>query len=227
MFLSPELAIIQHSTGVMQVQHDYFENGISFFTNVIYSSIRLAVANGEVAPFVGHNAFLRWRGKISPHTSLHHSNAFLAVQSVGNLEENGYIAFWSESHVSEDFDMALRLQVTGNIVRLGAYHKDEFKEGVSLHIYDELARWEKYAYGCNELVFNPIHTWLWKSPITPLFRTFLFSDMQLSSKITIIGYISSCECPPYHLDMPANKRRLCPSLRLPLHNYELLPRRLV
>jgi hypothetical protein len=139
------------------------------------------------------------------------------VQSVGRTNQEGegadYVAYWSEQHVSEDFDMALRLQIAGNIVRLATYHDNEFKEGVSLTIYDELARWEKsvdfkldccdmtltcfsrYAYGCNELVFNPIHTWLWKSPITPLFRTFLFSDMQLSSKITIIGYISSCK---YH-----------------------------
>ena len=49
----------------------------------------------------------------------------------------------------------------------------------------------RYAYGCNELVFNPIYTWLWKGPFTKLFRTFLFSNMQLSSKLTIIGYISS------------------------------------
>jgi len=178
MFHSPELAIIQHSTGVMQVQKDYFENGIAYFTNVIYSSIRLAVANGEVAPFVGHNAFLRWS----------------AVQSVGRTEENSdYIAFWSESHVSEDFDMALRLQIAGNTVRLGAYHNDEFKEGVSLHIYDELARWEKYAYGCNELVFNPMYTWLWKGPFSKLFRDFLGSSIHLGSKLTILGYITSCK----------------------------------
>ncbi|KAF2761334.1 hypothetical protein EJ05DRAFT_491960 [Pseudovirgaria hyperparasitica] len=175
MYLSPEVAIIQHSTGVMQVSWDYFENGITFFTNLIYSAVSFAVGSGETAPFVGHNAFLRWQ----------------AVQSVGRHEENGYIAFWSESHVSEDFDIALRLQIAGNIVRLATYHDNQFKEGVSLTIYDELARWEKYAYGCNELVFNPVHQWLWKSPFTPLFRTFLWSDMQLSSKITILGYISS------------------------------------
>jgi hypothetical protein len=58
-------------------------------------------------------------------------------------EEDGYVAFWSESHVSEDFDVALRLQTTRNIIRMAAYHYDEFKEGVSLTIYDELARWEK------------------------------------------------------------------------------------
>lgn len=63
MFLSPEVAIIQHSTSVMQVSQDYFENGITYFTNLIYSAIRFAVGSGETAPFVGHNAFLRWQGK--------------------------------------------------------------------------------------------------------------------------------------------------------------------
>ncbi|KAF2672593.1 hypothetical protein BT63DRAFT_466148 [Microthyrium microscopicum] len=175
MFLSPEVAIIQHSTGVMQVAHDYFENGITFFTTLIYSSIRFAVANGEVSAFVGHNAFISWA----------------QLQSVGVVESNGYVAYWSECHVSEDFDVALRLQNAGSIIRLATYHNDDFKEGVSLTIYDELNRWEKYAYGCNELVFNPIHTWLWRGPFTKLFGAFMFGNMHLSSKITILGYISS------------------------------------
>ena len=129
MFFSPEVAIVQHSAGVMQVVGDYFENGITFFTNQIYSSIRFAIGQGEVAPFVGHNAFLRWA----------------AVQSVGvpPKDENDYEKYWSEAHVSEDFDIALRLQIAGNVVRLASYHGDGFKEGVSLTIYDELARWEK------------------------------------------------------------------------------------
>jgi len=38
----------------------FFENGITFFTNMVYSQIKYAVASGDVAPFVGHNAFLRW-----------------------------------------------------------------------------------------------------------------------------------------------------------------------
>ncbi|KAF3941646.1 hypothetical protein ABW19_dt0202630 [Dactylella cylindrospora] len=127
MFLSPEVAIVQHSAGVMQVVGDYFENGITYFTNLIYSAIRFVCGSGEVAPFVGHNAFLRWQ----------------AVQSVAiRTEEREY--YWSESHVSEDFDMALRLQVAGNTVRLATYHGLKgFQEGVSLTIYDELARWEK------------------------------------------------------------------------------------
>jgi len=39
MFLSPEVAIVQHSTGVMQVVEDYFENGITFFTNMVYTAV--------------------------------------------------------------------------------------------------------------------------------------------------------------------------------------------
>ena len=64
MFLSPEVAIVQHSTGVMQVSWDYFENGITFFTNMVYTAIRFSIGSGEVAPFVGHNAFLRWQGEL-------------------------------------------------------------------------------------------------------------------------------------------------------------------
>lgn len=82
-------------------------------------------------------------GSSTPKSSKHRPDIGKAVQSVGVEEENGYIAYWSESHVSEDFDIALRLQIAGNIVRIASYHNDEFKEGVSLTIYDELARWEK------------------------------------------------------------------------------------
>ncbi|KAL2069191.1 hypothetical protein VTL71DRAFT_15529 [Oculimacula yallundae] len=172
---SPEVGIMQFSSGVMQVVNTYFENGITFFTNLIYTAIRYTVANGDVAPFVGHNAILRWS----------------AIQQVSYEDEDGYEKFWSESHVSEDFDMSLRLQCNGYTIRLAAWAGDGFKEGVSLTVYDELARWEKYAYGCNELLFHPIRVWLWKGPFTPLFRRFLFSNIRFTSKITIISYIGT------------------------------------
>ena len=50
--------------------------------------------------------------------------------------------------------MSLRLQVANNIVRLASYHNGEFKEGVSLTIYDELARWEKYFSPCPACLFK-------------------------------------------------------------------------
>lgn len=91
--------------------------------------------------------------------------------------------------------MSLRLQMAKFIVRLATYHNGGFKEGVSLTVYDELARWEKYAYGCNELVFNPIYQW-WRGPFTKLFMRFLWSDIKLTSKITILAYIGTCKIHP-------------------------------
>jgi hypothetical protein len=139
---SPEVALLQHASGILQVVNNAFENGITYFTNLIYTSIQFAVGSGDVAPFVGHNTFVRWK----------------AIQKI-SWEEDGMTKFWSDCHVSEDFDVSLRLQINGFVVRLAAYHNGGFKEGVSLTVYDELARWEKYAYGCNELVFHPVIHW--------------------------------------------------------------------
>jgi hypothetical protein len=172
---SPNVGILQFSSGVMQVVNNYFENGITFFTNLIYTAINYTVANGDVAPFVGHNAILRWS----------------AIQQVSYMDEDGYEKFWSERHVSEDFDMSLRLQCEGYIIRLATWANGGFKEGVSLTVYDELARWEKYAYGCNELLFHPVRQWIYRGPFTELFRKFLFSNIRFTSKITIVSYIGT------------------------------------
>ena len=171
---SPEVALLQHSSGILQVVGNAFENGISYFTNLVYTSIQFAVGNGDCAPFVGHNTFIRWK----------------AIQSIA-WEEDGATKFWSESHVSEDFDVSLRLQMNGFVVRLATYHNGGFKEGVSLTVYDEIARWEKYAYGCNELVFNPLLKWPTRGPFTRLFMRFCFSNIKITSKITIFAYIGT------------------------------------
>jgi hypothetical protein len=97
---------------------------------------------------------------------------------------------WSESHVSEDFHLSLRLQIAGFQIRMASYHGEEFKEGVSLTVYDELARWEKYTYGCNELVFNPLWRW-YKGPITPLYLSYLMSNVKTSTKLMVLSYTIS------------------------------------
>ena len=116
---------------VMQVAEHYFENGITHFTRRINKCISLGCANGEVAPFVGHNAFLRWS----------------AVQDASFIDVDGKRKQWSEANVSEDFDLALRLLLKGYNLRWATYSEGGFKEGVSLTVVDELARWQKYAYG--------------------------------------------------------------------------------
>ncbi|KAK2068327.1 hypothetical protein P8C59_002969 [Phyllachora maydis] len=145
---APEVALIQFRSDVMNVTTSYFERGVTWFTRYIYTAITFAVASGDSAPFVGHNAMLRW-------SAMQHAAAY--------EDEDGYEKYWSESHVSEDFDMSLRLQVQGYSIRFAAYTGDGFKEGVSLTVYDELARWEK----------------------------FLFSSIPLARKLTIIAYIGT------------------------------------
>lgn len=172
---SPEVAIIQFSSGVLNVTTSFFEMAITFFTNLVYTAIKFAVANGDVAAFVGHNAILRWS----------------AIQDVRFTDKDGVEKYWAETTVSEDFDMALRLQAMGYNLRFSTYCGDGFKEGVSLTVYDELSRWEKYAYGCAELLFHPFRYWLTRGPITPLFRRFIRSPMSLMAKLTIMAYIGT------------------------------------
>ena len=63
---------------------------------------------------MGHNAFLRWK----------------ALQEVAFVDpEDGKVKIWSESNVSEDFDMALRLMLRGWDVRWATYSRGGFKEG--------------------------------------------------------------------------------------------------
>ncbi|TKY85615.1 hypothetical protein EX895_005777 [Sporisorium graminicola] len=172
---SPEIGALQHCSGVMYVADHYFERMIGYFTKMVNLSISWCVANGSIAPLVGHNAFLRWR----------------AVQEVIYHDVDGERCIWSHQHVSEDFDMALRLLMKGFLVRWATYSNDEFLEGVSLTCDDEVNRWQKYAFGCSELVFNPLRYWPTRGPLSPLFRTFLWSKCSTTYKVNACSYIFS------------------------------------
>ena len=90
--------------------------------------------------------------------------------------------------------MAMRLQEKGYIIRWSTYSKGEFKEGVSLTIDDEVNRWQKYSYGCSELLFNPFAKWLTKGPINPAIHRFVWCSAPLHYKIAILAYMFSyCE----------------------------------
>ena len=96
----------------MQVANHFFENGMAFFTRLLQVNISMAVASGNggsfhrclltiVAPFVGHNAFLRWS----------------ALQECAQVDDfDGAARVWSECHVSEDFQVALNLQSAVSII---------------------------------------------------------------------------------------------------------------
>jgi hypothetical protein len=118
----------------------------------------------------------------------------------------------------------------GMVIRLASYHNGGFKEGVSLTLYDELARWEKYAYGCSELVFHPLqvntfslwdvlsltttrYQWPYRGPLTRLFLRFLWSNIAITSKTLIVAYICTCEAAPLFISAinPLTKLQITPS----------------
>jgi glycosyl transferase family 2 len=74
---------------------------------VASTNISLGCANGEVAPFVGHNAFLRW--------SAGHDAAFIDPADSNKRKQ------WSEANVSEDFDLVLKLLLHRYILRWATY----------------------------------------------------------------------------------------------------------
>ena len=131
-----------------------------------------ACANGEVVPFVRHNTCVRCTSAALALTAARRFLHWEALQDTAFVDEaDGMKKIWSKSNVSEDFDMALRLQLKGYSIwcarrmsslisacadvcvhRWALYSNGGFKEGMSLTVDDELNRWEKYAYGCNECV---------------------------------------------------------------------------
>ncbi|KPV73979.1 uncharacterized protein RHOBADRAFT_45272 [Rhodotorula graminis WP1] len=170
---SPEVGVLQHCSGTFLAGAGFFENYISFFTTSVNYSITWAVANGSSSPFMGHNAFLRWS----------------ALQHQAQANPEGKI--WSEEHVSEDFVMTLNLVRAGYITRWATYSKLGFEEGVSLSCDDELNRWQKYAFGCSEMVFQPFRYWFTRGPISKLFTSFLRGKSPLPCKLSSISYIAS------------------------------------
>ena len=81
------------------MSHDYFENAMAFFTKTIYNAIMLSVSGGDISPLVGHNAFLRWAH----------------MKECAFQGADGQTRYWSDAHVSEDFDIAIRFQVCSRL----------------------------------------------------------------------------------------------------------------
>jgi hypothetical protein len=115
-----------------------------------------------------------------------------AIQDAAFMDPaDGQEKIWSEHNVSEDFDMAMRLQEKGYIIRWSTYSKGDFKEGVSLTVDDELNRWQKYSYGCSELLFNPFVKWPTKGPINVAIHRFVWCNAPLHYKLAILAYMFS------------------------------------
>ncbi|GAA5824490.1 hypothetical protein JCM11251_000445 [Rhodosporidiobolus azoricus] len=169
----PSLGLLQHQSGAFLAGAGYFENFMSFLTVIVNHMISFNVANGASAPVMGHNLFMRWSA--AQHQAL-------------NNPEN---KVWDEGRVSEDYVMYMNLTRAGYITRWATYARGEFCKGVSLTCDEELNRWQKYAFGASEIMFNPIKQWLTKGPISMIFLRYLFGPTPLPTKLANCSYMSS------------------------------------
>ena len=92
--------------------------------------------------------------------------------------------WWSEAHVSEDFDLAIRMMAKDYVGRYATY-VEGFQEGISLTYTEEEKKVVKFAYGAAEMLLNPFRYWLTGTPFSPLFRKFLWTrNISIFSKVT-------------------------------------------
>mmetsp|Transcript_108151 Transcript_108151/g.161785 ORF Transcript_108151/g.161785 Transcript_108151/m.161785 type:complete len:975 (+) Transcript_108151:129-3053(+) len=200
------LGFTQHSTKTMDDQRgeSYYINMLSVYTDALYQGhFLLSSILGCHPPLVGHSIFLRSEavkqcGRIRTLRKAQRwlqniGLPFLSVDQVGlnNLQDHGSTEYWSENHVSEDFELMIHLYNLGFNGRYVAYPDCEFQEGITRTFDEEAGRHRKFALGAHELMFNPINSWIGQGVFSPLFRTFIQSDIPSYYKIFLTAYLFS------------------------------------
>lgn len=200
------LGFTQHTTKTMTEQRGetYYTNLLSVYTDALYQGhFLLSSIMGCHPPMVGHSIFLRTeavrqcgRMRMLRKAQRWLKNIglpFLPVDQIGfnNLHANNRAEYWSESHVSEDFELMIHLYNLGFNGRYCAYPDCEFQEGITRTFDEEAGRHRKFALGAHELVFNPFQEMIGHGVFTPLFRTFLASDIPSYYKVFLTAYLCS------------------------------------
>ena len=202
----PSLGFTQHATKAMTEQRGetYFTNLVSVFTDSLYHGhFLLSSILGCHPPMVGHSIFLRTEAvrQCGRMRMLRHAQdwlkniglPFLPVDQIGfkNLTANDRAEYWSEEHVSEDFELMIHLYNLGFNGRYIAYPDCEFEEGITRTFDEEAGRHRKFALGAHELMFNPFQEMIGHGIFTPLFRTFIASDIPSYYKVYLTAYLCS------------------------------------
>jgi len=204
-FLNDEaLAFTQHNTKVMDEQRgkSSFLRLIGVYTDALYQGhFLLSSIMGIPPPLVGHSTFIktdairqcgRMRNLRTAQQWLKDIGlSFLGVNSIRNdcLQCPIGSEYWSESHVSEDFELMIHLYNLGYKGRYIAYPDCEFQEGVTRTFDEEATRHRKFSLGAHELMFNPFQDILGQGILTPLFRTFLTCSLPSYYKIYLASYL--------------------------------------
>ena len=160
-------------------QLNMWENTIGYFTNNIYDiNFYYSCSNGFPSPLVGHNCMLN----VNVMKKVFHN-------SYGKQDKTYKI--WDENRVSEDFIFSLQCQYIGYYGKY-IYWDCGMTEGVTLNVLDEITKMEKYAYGVNELLFNPVNRWQNDGILTDVFTEFVVTDkINIPTKYAIFSYIGS------------------------------------
>jgi hypothetical protein len=202
----PSLGFTQHATKTMDDQRgeSYYINMLQVYTDALYQGhFLLSSILGCHPPLVGHSIILRSEAvkQIGSTRTLRKTQRwltnirlpFLPIDQVGNnnLQNSGITEFWSESHVSEDFELMIHLYNLGFNGRYIAYPDCEFQEGITRTFDEEAGRHRKFALGAHELMFRPFNSWLGQGVFSPLFRTFLVSDIPSYYKVFLTSYLFS------------------------------------
>jgi len=200
------LGFTQHATKTMNEQRgeSYFTNMLTVYTDALYQGhFLLSSILGCHPPLVGHSIFLRTEAvkQCGRMRTLRKAQRwlrniglpFLPVDQVGfsNLQAENRTEYWSENHVSEDFELMIHLYNLGFNGRYCAYPDCEFQEGITRTFDEEAGRHRKFALGAHELVFNPFQDMLGHGVFTPLFKTFLQCDIPSYYKVFLAAYLCS------------------------------------
>jgi hypothetical protein len=109
----------------MQVAYHYIENSITHFIRRINRCISYGCANGQVEPFVDHDAFVQWSAMqdasfIEPDchdgTNKHPDGGKWLQKDKGNR------MIWSKANVSETFNTAVCLSLKDYTRHWAAYY---------------------------------------------------------------------------------------------------------
>lgn len=174
------------------------------YTDALYQGhFLLSSILGCHPPLVGHSIFLRTEAvkQCGRMRTLRKAQRwlrniglqFLPVDQVGfsNLQAQNRIEYWSENHVSEDFELMIHLYNLGFNGRYCAYPDCEFQEGITRTFDEEAGRHRKFALGAHELVFNSFQDMCGHGIFTNLFKTFLTCDIPSYYKIFLTAYLCS------------------------------------
>lgn len=156
-----------------------WENTIGYFTNNIYDiNFFYSCSNGFPAPLVGHNCMLN-------------VDVMKKVFEYTHGKQDTSYQIWDENRVSEDFIFSLQCQYIGYYGKY-IYWDCGMTEGVTLNVLDEITKMEKYAFGVNELLFNPINQWYSDGFLTDVFIEFILTNkINIPTKYAIFSYIGS------------------------------------